>query len=183
MKTILDLLAKYGELNDAKNLAGGALSPVEEERWEELKVVYDLIVFHSGIGEPQESFSVEQIRESLVDADQLRVPVEAEAMVHYGESAFDANVINVSRSGVCLATDAVLPRGTRVTLHLAGLTPDDAGDVLELSGEVVWCAGGHGSKPLARGMGVRFVELTDGAGERLESLVVQTIETRLSSIL
>jgi hypothetical protein len=38
VKTVLDLLKKYDQLNEAK-IDRGKLSPEEEERWEELKVV------------------------------------------------------------------------------------------------------------------------------------------------
>ena len=40
MKTVLDLLKKYDDLNETK-IRDGKLSTDDEERWEELKVVYD----------------------------------------------------------------------------------------------------------------------------------------------
>ena len=78
MKTVLDLIRKYDELNEAKTREQDNFSLADEERWEELKAMYDLLVFHSGLGRDKEgaSFSEEEIRECLGDDSQLRVPVD-----------------------------------------------------------------------------------------------------------
>ena len=48
MKTVLDLIREYDELNEAKSRHHGNLSLADEQRWEELKAIYDLLIFHSG---------------------------------------------------------------------------------------------------------------------------------------
>lgn len=48
MKTVLDLIHKFDELNAAKTREQDNFSLANEERWEELKAMYDLLVFHSG---------------------------------------------------------------------------------------------------------------------------------------
>jgi Tfp pilus assembly protein PilZ len=185
VKTVLDLLKKYDQLNEAK-IDRGKLSPEEEERWEELKVVYELLMFHSGLSSENASapFSPSEIRETLSDGTRLRVPIEAQAVVQHEGNSFDANVVNVSRGGVFLASETLAESGARLTVYIAGLSDDDEpGDMLELSGEVVWCADeGIPEARIRRGMGIRLVDLSDEAGERLESLVAKTIEKRLSRI-
>jgi hypothetical protein len=183
VKTVLDLLKKYDDLNETK-IRDGKLSAADEERWEELKVVYDLLMFHSGITSeiPSAPFSPAELRETLADETRLRVPVEAHAMVEHEGGSFDANVVNVSRGGVFLASDTLAHAGSRLTLYLVGLSDDDEpGDMLELSGEDVWCAeDGIPEARNRRGMGIRLVDLSEETGDRLESLVVKTIEKRLA---
>jgi Tfp pilus assembly protein PilZ len=105
-------------------------------------------------------------------------------VVQHEGNSFDANVVNVSRGGVFLASETLAESGARLTVYIAGLSDDDEpGDMLELSGEVVWCADeGIPEARIRRGMGIRLVDLSDEAGERLESLVAKTIEKRLSRI-
>lgn len=186
MKTVLDLLKKYDDLNEAKIQCGGKLAPKDEERWEELKVVYDLLMFHSGLSSETASapFSPAEIRDTLSDESRLRVPIEAHAIVEHEGGSFDANVVNVSRGGVFLASDTLAETGSRLTLYLAEMADDDEpGDMLELSGEVVWCAEqGIPEARISRGMGIRLVDLSEQAGDQLESLVVKTIEKRLSRV-
>lgn len=184
VKTVLDLLQKYGDLNDAKIRGGGKLLPEDEERWEELKVVYDLLMFHSVLASENASaqFAPAEIRETLADETRIRVPVEAYAMVEHEGGAFDANVVNLSRGGVFLASDTLREAGSRLTIYLVGLCEgDDPGDVLELTGEVVWCnEEGIPEARIQRGMGIRLVDLSEETGARLESLVFKTIAKRLS---
>lgn len=183
MKTVLDLLKKYDDLNEAK-IDRGKLSAEEEERWEELKVVYDLLMFHSGLSSETASapFSPSEIRETLSDGTRLRVPIDAHAMVEHDGGSFDASVVNVSRGGVFLASETLAESGTRLTVYIAGLSDDDEpGDMLELSGEVVWRAdNGIPEAGIRRGMGIRLVDMSDETGNQLESLVAKTIEKRLS---
>ena len=148
MKTVLELLKKYDDLNEAKIRGGGKLAPEDEERWEELKVVYDLLMFHSGLTSENASapFSPAELRETLADETRLRVPVEAHAMVEHEGGSFDANVVNVSRGGIFLASEEE----------------------------------GIPEARIRRGMGIRLVDLSEETGERLESLVVKTIEKRLT---
>lgn len=184
MKTVLDLIRKYDELTEMKGRE--TLPPEDEEHWEELKVVYDLLMFHSGLGREEgkrSPFSPEEIRECLSDDTRLRVPVEAHAIVNHNDESFDANVVNLSRGGTFLASDTLADVGERLIVYISGISSDDPGDVLELDGEVIWCAErGVPEARVHRGMGVRFVDVSDDTRKRLESFVVRTIERRLSSL-
>ncbi len=185
MKTVLDLIRKYDELNEAKSRQHGNLSLADEERWEELKAIYELLVFHSGLVRHNEgaSFSNEEIRECLGDESKLRVPVDAHAMVHHDGESFDASVVNLSRSGSFLASDTLVQVGERLIVYITGISEDDAGDVFELNAEVLWCAEeGVPEARIRRGMGVHFVDVADETRERLGSLVVNTIEKRLARL-
>ncbi len=185
VKTVLDLLKKYNDLNEAK-IDQGKLSPEEEERWEELKVVYDLLMFHSGFSSENASapFSPAEIRGTLSDGTRLRVPIEAHAMVEHEGGSFDASVVNVSRRGVFLASETLAESGSRLTVYIVGLSDDDEpGDMLELTGEVVWRADdGIPEARIRRGMGLRLIDVSEETGDRLESLVAKTIEKRLSQL-
>ncbi|HSF16886.1 MAG TPA: PilZ domain-containing protein [Vicinamibacteria bacterium] len=184
MKTVLDLIRKYDELNAARNRKDPGLSPGDEERWEELKVVYDLIMFHSGLGPDRPKYpTAEEIRDSLSDESLLRVPVEAHAVVDHEGGSFDASVVNLSRGGTFLATDTLVDVGTRVTLYIAGISFDDSGDMLELQGEVIWCAKtGIPELRIRRGIGVRFIGVSGETEKKLSSLVFHTIERRISEL-
>lgn len=180
MKTVLDLIRRFDALNEAK--IDGTLSPEDEERWEELKLVYDLLMVHSGLGRDGSStpFTPEEIRGCLSDDSRLRVPVDAEAVVYHGDASFDANVVNLSRGGAFLATDTLAEAGERLTVYISGISMEDSADVLELRGEVIWCAEkGVPEARIQRGMGVRFLDVTEDTRERLEHLVVTAIERRL----
>ena len=184
MKTVLDLLKKYDDLNESKIRDGGELPPEDEDRWQELKVVYDLLMFHSELTSENASapFSPADVREALRDETRIRVPIEAHAMVEHDGDSFDANVVNVSRGGVFLASETLAETGSRLTLYLVGLSDDDdRGHMLELNGEVVWCAEeGIPEARIRRGMGIRLVDLSEETGDQLESLVLKTIEKRIS---
>ncbi len=49
MKTVLDLIAEFGALNDAKMRTGGNLPQGDEERWVELKAFYQLSMSQDGL--------------------------------------------------------------------------------------------------------------------------------------
>lgn len=183
VKTVLDLIRKFDKLNAARNRKNPRLSPEEEERWEELKVVYDLIIFHSGLGPETPPPSPEEIRETLSDESLLRVPVEAHAVVDHEGGSFDASVVNLSRGGTFLATDTLVEVGTRVTLYIAGIAAEDSGDMLELQGEVIWCAkAGIPELRIRRGIGVQFLDVSEETEDKLASLVINTIERRISEL-
>ena len=185
MKTVLDLIRKFDELNASKTREQDKFSLADEKRWEELKAMYDLLVFHSGLGRDEDgaSFSEKEIRECLGDDSQLRVPVDAHAMIHHDGESFDASVVNLSRSGSFLACDTLVQAGERLVVYITGISEDDPGDVFELDAEVVWCAErGIPEARIRRGMGVRFVDVADETRERLGALVVHTIEKRLARL-
>lgn len=88
-----------------------------------------------------------------------------------GENFLFSYIQNISEMGIFIRSDEPLPVGTEIDLRFK---PDDE-DPVELRGQVVWVnpvrLGGDNINP---GMGVRFLDLTSEARERVVSLV-QTI--------
>ncbi len=68
MKTVLDLIRKFDELNASKTREQDKFSLADEERWEELKAMYDLLVFHSGLGRDEDGASSRRKRFGNVSA-------------------------------------------------------------------------------------------------------------------
>ena len=87
------------------------------------------------------------------------------------ETFLYASIRNISEMGIFVATYNPLPVGTVVTLRFA---PPGAGEPFILMGRVQWV---NSIKPLADnlnpGMGVRFLDLTSDARER----IVEAIHT------
>jgi hypothetical protein len=50
MKTVLDLIGEFAELNEAKVAHRGRLPLEAEKLWEELKAFYDLLMSRAGVG-------------------------------------------------------------------------------------------------------------------------------------
>ena len=187
MKTVLDLISEFGALNDSKLRAGGSLPPEDEGRWAELKTFYELMMSREGLPLPQEAprFSAGDIRERLGDRERIRVPVETPIVFEHQGRFHTARVVNLSRSGVFVASEILADAGSLLTLYLAGIGGDsgDEEDFLEATGEVVWgTKRGIPEADLPRGMGIRFVDFPEAAMERLDSYVVDTIAKRISTL-
>ena len=81
-----------------------------------------------------------------------------------------AYIKDISATGIFVRTTSPEPPGTRLNLRF---TPDDAGPMVEVEGEVIWI---NPFRPgvadnLHPGMGIRFVDLEDETRERLLELV------------
>lgn len=80
-----------------------------------------------------------------------------------------ASIRNISEMGIFVATHDPLPVGTTLTLFFA---PPECGEPFLLTGRVQWV---NMLKPLADnlnpGMGIRFVDLTIEARERLVEVI------------
>jgi len=184
MATVLDLISEFGSLNDTKLRSGGSLPPEEEERWTELKTFYELFMSREGLPLPLEMprFSADDIRVCLRDRDRIRVPVETPMVFEHDGRFYTARVVNLSKSGVFVASETLLDTGSLLTLFLAGIGGRQE-DLLETKAEVVWCTKrGVPEADLPRGMGVRFVDFPKEAQEKLDAYVVETIAKRLSGL-
>jgi Tfp pilus assembly protein PilZ len=184
MKTVLDLLREFGALNDAKNHRGGSLPPEDERRWAELKTFYNQLMSQSGLamdpGIPE--FSVSDIRDQVTAWERLRVPVEIYVVLHYQGETHTARVVNLSRGGAFLASETLFEIGSPLTLYLSKIGSRYE-DRVEMKGEVAWCTErGIPEDHLPCGMGIRFVELSRAAQEKLEGFLIEIIEKQLSGL-
>lgn len=184
MKTVLDLIAEFANLNDAKVTCGGKLPAEDERRWEELKGFYDLLMSHPGMSPNPLSrrFSATEVLSKVRSRERLRVPLETEMLFKVGGEYHAGFAMNVSRGGVFLSSAHLIPASSPVTVFLA--TPDSADQALvETDGIVAWVAN-HGvqSALLPPGMGIRFVN-KEGLIERyLDAMVIDALVRHLSGL-
>jgi uncharacterized protein (TIGR02266 family) len=184
MKTVLDLIGEFATLNDVKVRCGGALPPGSEQRWEELKSFYDLLMAQNGLSRRPvtKRFSTSDIRDQVRSRDRLRVPVELDMIMNKDDDYVTVQVINLSRGGVFLASEKLFPVGTHLTLYLAN-SYGGSDAMFEAKGEVVWVSEfGIEETDLPKGMGVRFLGDQDEVRHQLDSFVLETLEIRLSGV-
>ena len=184
MYTVLDLIGEFGSLNDTKLRAGGNLPPEAEKRWTELKKFYELLMTHEPLAANREAkrFSAEDIRTCLTNRDRIRVPLETPIVFEHEGRHHTARVVNLSKSGVFVASETLLEPGSSLTLFLAGIFGGEEVP-LETKGEVAWCTKrGVPEADLPRGMGIRFVDFPPEAEEKLDAYVVETIASRISGL-
>jgi Tfp pilus assembly protein PilZ len=179
--TFLDLLREFAALNDAKLRRGGMLSPEDEKRWAELKILYDRLMSLDGLEPaPRRSFSPGEVARLVTDRDRLRVRSEMSVTLVSDGLSLAARTVNLSKSGAFVASETLLEVGARLALYLFRA---DGGppEVLELKGEVSWRSeAGVKEVGLPRGMGIHFLDTSPELMERLDALVVETLERQLA---
>lgn len=184
MKNVVDLIREYGALSDTRVRRGGTLAPSDEARWAELNAFYDHLMTESGLHFDEEiPFSSSELRDAVEERDRLRVPCGGHAILQHEAGCLTASIVNLSRGGVFLAASTLFPVGIVTTVFLADIPGSTEGEVLELEGEVTWVASsGVPEAGLPRGMGLRFLNVSDGLRERLDSLVLGILEQRLAHL-
>src|SRR3970040_3050745 len=92
-----------------------------------------------GLPQPLEMprFSADDIRVCLRDRDRIRVPVEAPMVFEHNGRFYTARVVNLSKSGVFVASETLLDTGSLLTLFLAGIGGRQE-DLLENKGQGGW---------------------------------------------
>lgn len=184
MKTVLDLIGEFAELNDAKVAHGGQLPRQAEERWAELKAFYDLLMSRSGVGPRPVTrrFSAEDVIRKVKARERLRVPLETEILYEAGDEFFAGYAVNLSRGGMFLSSRQVLPVQSNFKVYLA--SPDAVDEALvEAPAQVAWATEQgivHASLP--RGMGVRFARRIAYVQKHLDAMVVDSLVRHLSGL-
>jgi len=184
MKTVLDLIAEFGALNDAKMRTGSNLPPGDEERWAELKAFYELSMHQDGLeldrNAPQ--ITAADIRKRLHDRERIRVPTDAPVVFQHTGDHFTGRVVNLSRRGLFLASERIFEAGACLEICLSQIDRDTE-DLFEVEGEVAWVTkNGVAELDLPRGMGIHFVDPQPNVVEKLDSYVVETIARHLSRL-
>lgn len=184
MKTVLDLIAEFARLIDAKIQRGGRLPLEEERRFAALKDLYDQVMNQTGLTARRVTrrFSAQEVLSKIPARERLRVPLETE-MIFSAEGEYHAGVaVNVSRGGLFLSANQLLPVDSRVTVYLSSPGVGDQA-VIESAAKVVWVAeSGVSSALLPRGMGVSFVEKKELVERYLDAVVVESLVRRLSGV-
>lgn len=182
MKTLLDLIQEFAVLNEAKTLAKGVLPPDSEERWQELKEFYDLLMAQDDYCDrPARRYSMAEIRQRISARVKLRVRTEMEVIAQKESDYVSASIGNLSCGGVLLKCGTAFDVGTPLTLHLTSVERGE--EVIVTQGDVVWLTNGvaAGSGPRYK-MGICFAELESDVQNKLDAYVVESLEKRLLSL-
>jgi PilZ domain len=139
MKTVLDLIAEFGALNDAKMRTGSNLSPGDEERWAELKAFYELSMTQEGLDLIRSTppIGAADIRERLNDRERIRVPTDAAVVFQHARQHFTGRVVNLSRGGLFLASERLFEIGACLEICLSEIGRDTE-ELFEVRGKVAW---------------------------------------------
>jgi Tfp pilus assembly protein PilZ len=182
MTTLLDLIQEWASLNEAKTEAGGVLPPKDEERWNELREFYELLMEQDGLcAQPLARYSASQIRRAISNRSRLRVRTDLEIVVMKDSEVHFARVGNLSCGGVLLLSDSGFETGTQVLLHLANVSR--GAEVLPTRGDIVWSADSGSTNGTFRyRMGVQFADLGEKEERSLDAYVVDSLETKLLSL-
>ncbi len=184
MKTILDLIAEFAVLNDAKVRGGGKLDPDQERRFLELKDFYDLLMAHTGLTPRRVTrrFSAEDVLSKVTARERLRVPLETEMIFTSAGEFYAGLAVNVSRGGLFLSAREILPVDTPITIYLS--TPDAIDhSLIETPAKVVWATElGISASLLPPGMGVSFVSKKGLVETYLDAMVVDSLVRHLSGV-
>lgn len=183
MKTVLDLVADFAFLNDAKVRCGGRLPIGDERRWSQLKAFYVLLMADSGFCAPtaRPRYSAEEIRKRVAWRDHLRVPADIGLRLYQRKEGLTGRAANLSRGGVFFTCWRTLPVKERVCLSF-GIGRRDPRAV-EVEGQIVWThESPYWRADLPRGMGIRFLGAAEPVRERIDALVVAALEQRLARI-
>lgn len=180
LKDVLDLLEEFCQLNDAKTRSKGRLPSPSENRWRDLKALYDrLMSRHVRKEIPTTSqFASDDIRQRIKHRKRLRIRTEIEAFFCYGDNFLTSRLVNLSHGGLYLSSNVLLDRGSLITLYLPNLG-SDYGELFETEGEVVWTTRGIPESGLARGMGIRFRKMSGIAAEQLDSYIIESLQKQI----
>lgn len=180
LKDVLDLLEEFCKLNEVRIESRGRLPQRSENRWEELKSLYDRLMSRdpSARKPGMPTFVAEDIRERLKHRERLRVPTDMEVFFRYKDTYLSSRLVNLSRGGLFLGSSVLLAEGAQITVYLPNLG-DDYEDIFETRGEVAWTTRGSPQSGIPRGMGVRFRELSGSAKAQLDTLLIRKLQARL----
>ena len=179
MKSELDLVREFSELNEAKVDSWGALPAPSEKRFRELKAYFeDLMGRRSTERIPlldrHETF---EIRNAVPGRARLRIPAEMSVFFCHDDAYAPARSLNLSRGGLFVGSDVTLSRGDRMTLYMPNLGRGYE-TLFETTVDVVWAA--RNGEAARRGMGVRFQNLRPEAAEQLDDFLVAFLRDRIS---
>jgi PilZ domain len=182
MRSLLDLIQEYAQLNEAKTAARGALPPALESRWTELKRFYDMLMAQEGLArEPAARHTASEIRARIATRSRLRVDTDLEIVVVHRGDYHRARVGNLSCGGVLLYCDSFFEVDEELTLHMANVSRGES--VLPTEGRVVWRTELTTSNGTFRyRSGVQFLSLGPTEERKLDSFVVDSLETKLLSL-
>ena len=178
MRSELDLVQEFCELNQAKIESWGSLPVASERRWRELKGFYDnLLISRASNKVPSgDRFARKEIMTRLQNRSGLRIPTALSVFFCHGNTYAPASSVNMSRGGLYVSSSVALEPGDRLTLYMPNLGGSYE-HLFETPVHVVWTGGTSVDQ---RGMGLRFQELDQDTEEQLDEFIVGYLRDRLS---
>jgi hypothetical protein len=179
MKSELDLVREFSELNETKVDSWGRLPPSSEKRFRELKAYFeDLMRRRSADRIPLlDRYETFEIRTAVPMRSRLRIPAEMSLFFCHQDAYAPARAVNLSRGGLFLGSDITFEPGARMTLYMPNLGRGYE-TLFETMVGVIWEA--RERRELQRGMGVHFEELRPEAEEQLDDFIVAFLRDRIS---
>lgn len=179
MKTELELVREFTELNEMKVDSWGTLPVTREKRFRELKAYFeDLMARRSTERIPLlDRYETFEIRGALTGRARLRIPAVMSLFFCHEDAYAPARSVNLSTGGLFLGSDVTLRRGDRMTLYMPNLGRGYE-SLFETTVDVVWAA--RNGEAARRGMGVRFQDLRPEAAEQLDDFLVAFLRDRIS---
>jgi len=177
MRSELDLVQEFSELNQAKIESWGSLPVASENRWRELKGFYDNLLISRAstkVSSP-DRFDRSELRGRLLHRASLRVPLGVNVFFCHGDTYAPAQSQNLSSGGIFLSSDIAMSPGDPLTLYMPNLGGYER--LFETPVDVVWTTQKASD---ARGMGLRFHELDEATSEQLDEFIVSFLRDRLS---
>lgn len=179
MKSELQLVREFSELNEAKIDSWGTLPRANEKRFQELKRYFDDLMLRRAKERlpPEDRFETVEIRSAIPLRSRLRIPTNMSGFFCHEHGYAPARSANLSRGGLFLGSEVTLDPGERLTVYMPNLGRGYE-NLFETTVDVVWAA----REPLAqgRGMGVSFRDLSTQAEAQLDDFVVAFLRDRIS---
>jgi hypothetical protein len=178
MRSELDLVQEFCELNQGKIESWGSLPVASEQRWKELKGFYDSLLLSRATSKVPsgDRYDRKEIRTRLANRSRLRIPTTMNVFFCHGNTYAPARSVNVSRGGLYVNSDITLDPGDPATLYMPNLGGGYE-HLFETPVDVVWTAA---RKVEQRGMGLRFHELVEDTDRQLDEFIVGYLRDRLS---
>jgi uncharacterized protein (TIGR02266 family) len=179
MKSELDLVREFSELNEEKVDSWGALPIPSEKRFRELKAYFDdLMTRRSTERIPLlDRYETFEIKKAVTGRSRLRIPAQMSIFFCHDDTYAPARSVNLSRGGLFVGSDVTLTRGDRMTLYMPNLGRGYE-SLFETTVDVVWAT--RNGEATRRGMGVRFQDLRAEAEEELDDFLVAFLRDRIS---
>lgn len=178
MRSELDLVQEFCELNQAKIESWGSLPVASEQRWKELKGFYDNLLISRASSKVPSGDRVDrkEIDTRLQNRSRLRIPTEMGVFFCHGNTYAPAQSVNLSRGGLYVSSEIALDPGDPLTLYMPNLGGGYE-HLFETPVDVVWTAKKYGDH---RGMGLRFGALDRDTDAQLDEFILGYLRDRLS---
>jgi len=165
MESYEELCESFLAINERKRWTPESMSGGDWEQWKSRCRALEMVLFR-GFPAPVP-----------VERRSLRLPVAMEVRCYVKDEVRERYLKMISDGGAFVASVDPLPVQTRLNLELLAQHGEEAA---RLEGEVVWVK--HSEDPAQRGMGIKYVDLTDEQKQRVYQLVDESLMRHLMGL-